>query len=128
MYQDGRSQYISIGLANLGTAYTEQGDLQRAESTLREAVTLSTSLLTRDHMNTAIAEVKLGRVLIRQERYSDALPFLEGGYATLVKFTNPSSAWVQAALKELATTYDALGRHGDADRTRSKIVSSERKR
>ena len=122
VYTNGRSQYISVGLANLGTAYLEQGDHQRAEALLREAVSLSTSVLTRNHANTAIAEVKLGRVLVRERRFEEALPVLEESYATLLKFSQPSSTWMQACLEALVTTYQALGRADDAARVQASIL------
>jgi serine/threonine-protein kinase len=121
VYPDGRSQYISVGLSNLGIAYLEKGDHGRAEALLREAVSLSTAILTRNHTNTAIAEVKLGRALVRDHRYAEALPYLEEGYATLLKFSAPSSAWVKASLQELAAAYDGMGRSGDADAARAKM-------
>jgi serine/threonine-protein kinase len=118
VYPDGRSQYISVALANLGTAYLEKGQVTEAERLLREAVALSTTVLTRTHSSTAIAELKLGRALLRQKRFGEAVPFLESGRATLAANT-PSASWLPRSADDLAAAYDALGRSADADRLRA---------
>ncbi|MGE3959598.1 MAG: tetratricopeptide repeat protein [Vicinamibacterales bacterium] len=79
IYPDGESQYISVGLANLGSAYLAAGDNARAEAHLAEALALSTRLLSAEHLNTATASVKLGRARLRLGRLDEALPLLEAG-------------------------------------------------
>ena len=91
VFPDGRSQYISVGLANLGNAYTELGQYAKAEMLLREAVTLSTSILTAAHPNTATAQLRLARLLLKQHRNAESLPFLEQGCAVLTKIQSSSS-------------------------------------
>ena len=121
VYPDGKSQYVSVGLGNLGTAYLEKKQYLEAERLLREAVTLSTELLSKGHSNTAIAQLKLGRVLVRQQRYAEALPFLEEGYATLSGIAAPSVSWLQRSREDLATAYERLGRTDDAGRFRAAL-------
>jgi serine/threonine-protein kinase len=120
VYPTGKSQYVSVGLANLGSAYMEKAQYGEAERLLREAVALSREVLTGDHVNTAIAEVKLGHVLTRQGRYEEAVPLLEQGRATMVKQrVDPSATWLKRSGDDLVTALDRTGRGADADRLRA---------
>jgi serine/threonine-protein kinase len=122
IYPDGKSQYISVGLANLGSVYMAKGDWVHAEPLMRQAVTLSTEVLSASHMNTAIAQVKLGRVLVRTGRAAEAMPILEAGYATLMAQTDPASRWIQMAREEYAAGHALLHRVGDpADALRAHL-------
>ena len=103
VFPDGRSQYISIGLANLGSAYLEHGDIRQAEQFFREAVALSRTLLTADHPNTAIAEIRLGDVLVRRRQYDEAMPLLQHGQSVLETQGNPSLSWLTRARAALET-------------------------
>jgi serine/threonine-protein kinase len=125
VYADGKSQYISVGLANLGSAYMEKGDYRRAEQTLREAVTLSREILSPAHNNTAIAEIKLGRVLVKQGRDTEAIPLLEQGRATLVKQADPSITWLQRSREDLVIAFERTGRNADAERLRAEAGATQ---
>jgi tetratricopeptide (TPR) repeat protein len=57
---------------DLGGAYMGQGQYARAEALIREAVRRFTETLSAGHINTGIARIKLGRVLLRQRRYAEA--------------------------------------------------------
>lgn len=103
VFPDGRSQYISIGLANLGSAHLERGAVREAERLFREAVALSRTLLSADHPNTAIAEIRLGDVLVRQRLYDEAMPLLRHGQSVLETQGNPSLSWLTRARAALET-------------------------
>jgi serine/threonine-protein kinase len=119
VYVDGKSQYISVALANLGSVYMEKADYGPAERLLREAVALSREVLSSDHMNTAIAAVKLGHTLTKQGRYEEAVPLLEQGRATMVKQrADPSSSWMKRSSEDLVTALERTGRAKDAERLR----------
>ena len=119
VYADGKSQYISVGLANLASAYLEKQEYAPAERLMREAVTLSREVLSPVHPNTAIAEIKLGRVLVKQRRYAEAIPLLEQGRATLSTQAEPSVSWLQRAREDLVTALEGSGRSADAARVRA---------
>ncbi len=70
-------------------------------------------------MNTGIARIKLGRALLRQDRWKEAERESRAGYEILHGKTDPSVSWLQAARQDLATDYEALGRPADARRVRA---------
>jgi eukaryotic-like serine/threonine-protein kinase len=102
VYRDGKSQYIAVGLANLGSAYADLGRYVDAEKSIREAVALSTTIVTTNHPNTAIAQIKLGRVLLKQQRHAEAVAPLEEGCGTLARIQRVSSPWLQRCPQDLA--------------------------
>jgi eukaryotic-like serine/threonine-protein kinase len=124
VYPDGKSQYISVGLANLGSVYLDKHDYGNAERLLREAVTLSTEILSPEHTNTAIAEIKLGHALVRQRRLAEAVPVIEHGRAILSRHADPNISWLKTARTDLAEAYERIGRSADAQRLRSEAASS----
>jgi eukaryotic-like serine/threonine-protein kinase len=63
---------IAIAQSNPGGAYMGQGQYARAEALIREAVRRFTETLSAGHINTGIARIKLGRVLLRQRRFAEA--------------------------------------------------------
>lgn len=123
LYPGGKSQFVSVGIANLATVYLAKNDLAKAEPLFREAVALSTELVSARHMNTAIAQVKLGRVLVRQRRYLEAMPFIEAAYATISRQAEPSVRWLEMAREDYATAHRALGRPGDPTTTLAGFAS-----
>ena len=120
VYPNGKSQYISVALANLGSMYMEKGEYGPAERLLREAVGLSRDVLSEDDMNTAIAEVKLGHALTKQGRYEEAIPLLEQGRSTVLKQKlDPSASWLKRSSEDLTTARDRTGQSKDAGRLRA---------
>jgi serine/threonine-protein kinase len=120
VYSNGKSQYISVALANLGSVYLEKAEYAPAERMLREAVALSREVLTADHANTAIAEVKLGHSLVKQGRYEEAVPLLEQGRATMLKQrVDPSTSWMKRSSEDLVAALDRTGRSQEAERLRA---------
>jgi hypothetical protein len=60
-------------------------------------------------MNVGIARIKLGRSLLRQERWTEAEKESMAGYELLKTRTEAGVSWLQAARTDLASVYDALG-------------------
>jgi tetratricopeptide (TPR) repeat protein/tRNA A-37 threonylcarbamoyl transferase component Bud32 len=114
----GRHRRLGLVLNDLGVLAT-----RRAERTLREAVALSREVLSENHTNTAIAEVKLGHVLTRQGRYADAIPLLEQGRTTMLKQrVDPSASWLKRSSEDLVIAFERTGRRGEADRLRAEAA------
>jgi len=59
-------------------------------------------------LNTGIARIKLGRTLLRQHRYAEAVAETLPGYEILTKQTDPGVSWLVDARKDLVAAYDAL--------------------
>jgi tetratricopeptide (TPR) repeat protein len=110
VYSDGRHPRIGTALSNLASVYSAQEQYARAEPLFREAIRLNSEVLSPTHQNTAIAQIKLGRVLSRQRRYAEAETYLLAGYETLRVEMTPSVSWLRTAREDLAALYRALGK------------------
>jgi serine/threonine-protein kinase len=107
---------IGIAAGNVGSVALARGDNRTAERWFREALDQFTATQGPDHLNTAIMQVKLGRALLRQRRYSEAVAASGTGYRLLMALADPPAGFVNAARTDLAAGYDNLGDHDQARR------------
>lgn len=114
---------VALALANLAGVYLEQKEYAHAESLYRDAVQRFTEALSAGDMNTGIARVKLGRTLLRERRYREAETEILAGSEILSKQTSPSVSWIQAAHKDLALVYEALGEQEKAEGVRRELAA-----
>jgi len=98
---------VAIALSNLAYNYLKK-DYVRAEELFRDVVHRFTETLSADNVNTGIAHIKLGRTLLRENRYADAKVESLTGYENLTKQANPGMSYLRAARRDLAAEYDAL--------------------
>jgi len=111
---------VGATLGNLATTWTERGDNARAEGLLRQALAIYAKALPADHLYVGIARVKLGRALLRQRRYAEAVRELEAGTTIVAKGSDPSATWLVRGRADLAAAYDSLGDHAKAARYRTR--------
>lgn len=95
-----------VAMANLAGVYYTKKDFARAESTLREVVD-GYAQDSPDHLNMAIARIKLGRVLAKQKKYREAESQTLTGYEIATK--QNSQPWIKDARSVLVIIYDGLG-------------------
>jgi hypothetical protein len=62
-----------------------------------------------NHVDVAIAQIKLGQILAERRRYAEALEPLLEGHRILAAQANPSMSWVASVKAEIASVYEALG-------------------
>lgn len=74
-------------------------------------------------MNTAIGWLKLGRALLRQQRYAEAEESVKAGYDVLMTQTSPSVSWLRAARDDLVAIYEATGQHEKTARIRAEMAN-----
>jgi serine/threonine-protein kinase len=60
----GKHYLIGTAVSNLGSANLAEKSFARAEKLFREALTMYEQTLPPDHLNIAIARIKLGRTLL----------------------------------------------------------------
>jgi len=114
-----RHYLVGIAYMNLGEVYLAKRDIPGAEKSLREALSRFTEKLPADHPNTAIAQVRLGHMLVLERRYQDAQSHLLAGYNVLAKQSAPQAKRLQEARADLAATYDALNQPDEAAKFRT---------
>ena len=118
---------VAIALSNVAYAHMNMKDYARAEQIFRDVVRRFTETLSADNVNTGIVRIKLGRTLLRENRFQEASVETLAGYQILAKQASPSIGFLQAARKDLASEYDALHQPEDAARFRAEYAQVENK-
>ncbi|WP_309671430.1 serine/threonine-protein kinase [Gemmatimonas sp.] len=105
---------VAVALSNRATVFNEQRQYARAEAIYRDVVRRFTTAQGPAHMNTGIARIKLGRSLVRQQRWAAGAAESEAGYAIVARQAEPGVSFLQAARKDIAEALSALGRPAQA--------------
>jgi len=100
---------VAIALSNVAYAKLNLKDYRGAESGFRDVVQRFTEALGAANVNTGIAQIKLGRTLLRERRFQEAEEHTLAGYGNLSHQTDPGMSFLQAARKDLVSEYEALG-------------------
>ncbi|HEX4004813.1 MAG TPA: tetratricopeptide repeat protein [Acidobacteriaceae bacterium] len=115
--------FIAIAYSNLGSVCLDEKDYACAEKNYREAVRrLDAS--SKDSLNAVIAHLKLGRSLLRQNRFKDAEGETLPAYQYLVQHVAADNGFLRASRKDLAAIYDGLHRSDQAERFRAELKGS----
>jgi tetratricopeptide (TPR) repeat protein/predicted Ser/Thr protein kinase len=104
----GKHYLIGVGLANLASTYMARKQNSRAESLFREALAMYAQTLPPGNNNVGITRIKLGRSLLRQNRFAEAETESLAGYQILSSQASPSVSWLHSARQDLAAIYTAL--------------------
>ncbi len=115
---------VAIALSNEAGISMDKKDYPRAEQLFRDVIRRYKETLPPDNVNLAIAHIKLGRTLLRQNRYKDAESETLAGYAILAKQSSPSTSFIRAARKDLAAEYEALNQPQEAARFRAELADA----
>jgi tetratricopeptide (TPR) repeat protein len=100
---------LAIALSNVAYVELNRGKLSDAETGFRDVIRRFNETLGADNVNTGIAHIKLGRTLLRERRFNDAALETRAGYDNLQRQTSPGISYLQAARKDMAAEYKALG-------------------
>jgi serine/threonine-protein kinase len=114
---------VAIALSNLAGIAMDKKDYPRAEQIFRDVIRRLKETLPGDNINLAIAHIKLGRTLLRQNRYQDAEFETRAGYEMLSKQSSPSTSFMHAARKDLAAEYAGLNEPQEATRFRAELAA-----
>ena len=115
---------VAIALSNVAGISMDKKDYPRGERLFRDVIRRYQETLPADNVNLAIARIKLGRTLLRQNRYKDAESETRAGYAILVKQSSPSTSFIRGARKDLAAEYEALNQPQEAARFRAELANA----
>ena len=122
---DDRHYLVGVALSNLGGVYTERKEYAEAERLFREALRRYAATLQPDHLYIGVAQIKLGRALLRAGRYTDAEQASLAGYRIVEGQADPSVTWLQSARADLSEEYKALGQPEEAAKYRLAAQTSE---
>lgn len=121
-----RHYFVAIGLSNLANALYEGGRLDESGVIFEDVVARFTETRGADHVDTGVARIKLGRVLLGQERHDQAEEHLLAGYDIVSATAAPTVSWLRAARTDLAAVYEATGRPELAERYRGEQAEIDR--
>ncbi len=105
---------LATALANRGSVFAARGDNIQAERYIRDAIGVFGQTVAPTHVDIGIARVKLGRVLMRQGKFSDAERESAAGLDILVPQMSPAASWLKNARSDLVQIYDSLGQTAKA--------------
>jgi serine/threonine-protein kinase len=120
-----RHYLVAIEMSNVAYAHMQRKDYALAESLFREVIPLFAETLAPDNVNTGIARIKLGRTLLRAERYAEAAEESLAGYEIVAKQASPSISFLRAARTDLIASYEALQQPEKAARFRAESEALE---
>lgn len=124
----GEHHYLyAVALSNVGSVYTSREEWPRAEKIYRQVIPIFTESQSANHINTGIARIKLGRSLLRQNRYVEAEAETRTGYEILVKQMDVKVTWLVNARKDLVQEYDALKQPEEAGKFRAEAAALDSK-
>jgi serine/threonine-protein kinase len=124
----GEHHYLfAIALSNLGSVYSGREEWPRAEKIYRQVIPIFTESQSATHINSGVARIKLGRTLLRQNRFAEAEAESRAGYEILVKQMDPKVSWLVNARKDLAEEYDALKQPEQAAKFRAETAALDTK-
>jgi len=104
-----------VAASNLGSVAMLRGDGPRARQLLYEAIDIFTATQGREHVNTAIARVKLAGVLNAEGRHHDALREVTDAKAILARTMAPDAVWMVEAGAAVALAERGLSSPESAD-------------
>jgi serine/threonine protein kinase/Flp pilus assembly protein TadD len=98
----GKHYRLGIALANLGGVYMGRKDNLRAEQFFRQALAMYSQTLPPGSLDEGITRIKLGRALLRQDRFADAHAETYAGYQIVSRKQAPTVTYLQNARQDLA--------------------------
>jgi len=119
---------VAIALSNVAYNYLNEKEYARAEQLFRDVVRRFTETLSAGNVNTGIARIKLGRSILRQNRFKDAQEETMAGYQVVAKQADPAISFLQAARKDLVAEYDGLNQPQMAAKFRAELAAEEKKK
>jgi eukaryotic-like serine/threonine-protein kinase len=105
---------VAIALANVASQYMDKKDYASAEPIFRDVIRRLTEVLPPDNVNTGIARIKLGRTLLRQNRFAEAEAQTHAGFDSLSKQMDPTVSWLRSARKDLVAEYTGMNQPDQA--------------
>ncbi len=115
---------VAIALSNVADTYLHKKNYPRAEELFRDVVRRFQETLPADNVNLGIAHLKLGRTLLRQNRYEDAESETSAGYEILKKQSSPATSFMHAAQKDLTAEYEGLNQPEKAAQFRAELADA----
>jgi eukaryotic-like serine/threonine-protein kinase len=119
---------VAIILHNMGTLLSDQGEFQRAEPLLNEAVQIRHKVLPPNDPEQASAQTGLVDCLLAMASYESAEQLLLTSYANLESTLGPKHERTVEAAKQLVRLYEAWNKPDKAQECRKLLPVEEQAR
>ncbi len=116
---DDKHYLIGLAITNLGAVAMDRQKPAVAEPMFREALRRYAETLPADHQFVGITRLRLGRSLLRQRRFEEALTETRAGHDLLAAQSEAPAAWLASGREDLIAEYAALGRHAESAAVRA---------
>ena len=103
-----RHMYYAAALSSLANVAYKRRDLPRTEDLMRQALSIYIAAQGANHIETGVAHIKLGHVLLREKKYAAAREESAAGSKILSARTAPGNDSLQEGLKDLAEEESAI--------------------
>lgn len=110
----GSSLNLIRVLDNLADLHRQTGELDKAEEYGKHVYSARKDHQGENHTDTALSSVTLGAVYFRQEKYQDALPYVEKGLETLKQNLDQSDPTLAQVTLNLGKLHNKLGNQEEA--------------
>ncbi|MCC6652289.1 MAG: serine/threonine protein kinase [Candidatus Eisenbacteria bacterium] len=122
---DDKHYLIGLAITNLGAVDMDRGRPAAAERHFREALRRYSTTLPADHAFVGITRLRLGRSLLRQQRFAEALTESGAGIELLLARGKAPKEWLRAGREDLVAEYEALGRPEEAKAVRRELAKGD---
>lgn len=123
---------VASGLRELSSVFMWNDELPAAERSIREALQIFNATRPRGHPDLALAELKLGEVLMLEGRFDEAAPMFESGLTAQTQLYGSNSLKVADVLESLSNVRRGQGSLAEAEeyarralRTRETVLGRE---
>ena len=123
----GKEDYrVGVTLSSQSSIYINENQYGKAEKLLRDATQILTKAQSMDSIDNAVLQVRLGRVLMLEHKYSDAEQHSRAGFEVLLKQGNPQLSYLHDAEGDLEIIYAALKQPREAQKVREEWARAEK--
>ncbi len=119
---DDKHYLIGLAINNLGAIEMDRGRPAAAEPRFREALRRYATTLPAEHAFIGIARLRLGRSLLQQKRFPEALAESRAGLDVMLAQSKAPAEWLESGRVDLVSEYTALGRTVEADAMRAQLA------
>lgn len=121
-----KDKHVALGLLRFGELYEATADYPRAEESFRQSARLFAETLAADNVQTGIARIELGGLLLREHRYKQAETELLAGYRIVTPGRAVELQAASDARAALISLYQTLNEPEKTARLRSEQLRAER--
>lgn len=120
-----QSSFVASARASLAGTLARQGKYALAEQQSREVLEIYRKTLEPDHWHIATVQSNIGRIILLQERYEEAEPFLTTACQRLFEIKTIASAYTKSCFNSIIELYEKSNRSDQAQWYREQLKTTK---